>query len=62
MRESKIQHDISVSKQRPTRSRSAEPSISEIDRGFFDAPYYITPNDPVGQQAFGVIREAMRSK
>ena len=35
---------------------------AEIDRRFFDAPYYITPNDPVGQDAFAVIREAMRSK
>jgi hypothetical protein len=35
---------------------------AEIDRRFFDAPYYVTPNDPVGQEAFGVIREAMRSK
>jgi DNA end-binding protein Ku len=26
------------------------------------SPYYITPNDPVGQDAFAVIREAMRSK
>src|ERR1700688_4892784 len=35
---------------------------SEIDRRFFDTPYYVTPNDPVGQDAFAVIREAMRSK
>ena len=35
---------------------------SEIDRRFFDTPYYITPNDPVGQDAFAVIRDAMRSK
>jgi DNA end-binding protein Ku len=35
---------------------------SEIDRRFFDTPYYITPNEPVGQEAFAVIREAMRSK
>ena len=35
---------------------------AEIDRRFFDTPYYVTPNDPVGQEAFGVIREAMRSK
>ena len=35
---------------------------SDIDRRFFDTPYYITPNDPVGQDAFAVIREAMRSK
>ena len=34
----------------------------EIDQLFFDTPYYITPNDPVGQEAFAVIREAMRSK
>src|SRR5580704_9905219 len=30
---------------------------AEIDQRFFDAPYYITPDD-----AFAVIREAMRSK
>ena len=35
---------------------------AEIDRRFYDTPYYITPNDPVGQDAFAVIREAMRSK
>ena len=35
---------------------------AEIDQRFFDAPYYITPDDPVGQDAFAVIRDAMRSK
>jgi DNA end-binding protein Ku len=35
---------------------------SEIDQRFFETPYYITPNDPVGQEAFAVIREAMRCK
>jgi DNA end-binding protein Ku len=35
---------------------------SEIDRRFFDTPYYVTPNEPVGQEAFAVIREAMRGK
>ena len=34
----------------------------EIDRRFFEAAYYITPNEPVGHEAFAVIREAMRSK
>jgi len=34
----------------------------EIDQRFFDTPYYVTPNEPVGQEAFGVIREAMRHK
>jgi DNA end-binding protein Ku len=35
---------------------------SQIDQRFFDAPYYITPSEPVGQEAFAVIREAMRGK
>jgi non-homologous end joining protein Ku len=25
---------------------------------FFDTPYYVTPDDPVGVQAFAVIRDA----
>jgi len=37
-------------------------SRAEIDQRYFDTPYYITPNDPVGQEAFAVIREAMLSK
>jgi DNA end-binding protein Ku len=32
----------------------------EIDQRFFDTPYYVTPNEPVAQEAFAVIREAMR--
>jgi DNA end-binding protein Ku len=35
---------------------------SEIDERYLDSPYYIGPNDPVGQEAFAVIREAMRGK
>src|SRR5205807_2450752 len=35
---------------------------SEIDRRFFDTPYYVTPSEPVGQETFAVIREAMRGK
>src|SRR5205807_2683236 len=34
----------------------------EIDQRFLDTPYYLTPNEPVGQEAFAVIREAMRRK
>jgi DNA end-binding protein Ku len=34
----------------------------QIDQRFFDSPYYVTPNEPVGQEAFAVIREAMRQK
>ena len=35
---------------------------SQIDQRYFDSPYYIAPNEPVGQEAFAVIREAMRGK
>jgi len=35
---------------------------SQIDQRFFDAPYYVTPSEPVGQEAFALIREAMRGK
>jgi DNA end-binding protein Ku len=34
----------------------------QIDSRFFDSPYYIVPNDNVGQDAFAVIREAMKGK
>ena len=35
---------------------------SQIDKRFYDSPYYIYPNDEVGQEAFAVIREAMKGK
>jgi DNA end-binding protein Ku len=34
----------------------------EIDERYLDSPYYIAPTDEVGQEAFVVIREAMRDK
>ena len=34
----------------------------QIDERYLDGPYYITPNDQAGQDAFAVIREAMRGK
>ena len=34
----------------------------QIDERYFESPYYICPNDKVGQDAFAVIREAMRGK
>jgi DNA end-binding protein Ku len=34
----------------------------QIDLGYLDSPYYIAPDDTVGQEAFAVIREAMRGK
>src|SRR5262245_4112423 len=34
----------------------------QVDERYLDSPYYITPNDQVGQEAFALIREAMRDK
>jgi DNA end-binding protein Ku len=34
----------------------------DIDQRFLDTPYYVTPNEPAGHEAFAVIREAMRHK
>jgi DNA end-binding protein Ku len=33
-----------------------------IDWIWLDTPYYLSPNDPVGQEAFSVIRDAMKSQ
>ena len=35
---------------------------AQIDKRFYDSPYYIVPTDSVGQEAFAVIRDAMRGK
>lgn len=35
---------------------------SEIDALYLDAPYFLTPTDKVGQEAFAVIRDALRSE
>jgi DNA end-binding protein Ku len=35
---------------------------AEIDDLYINRPYYIVPNGEVGQQAFGVIRDAIRKK
>ena len=34
----------------------------EIDPLYFDRPYYLAPNDDASQEAFSVLREAMRKK
>ena len=34
----------------------------QIDERYLDSPYYVAPNDQAGQDAFAVIREAMRGK
>ena len=36
--------------------------VADVDERYFDTPYYVVPNDKVGQDAFAVIREAMRGK
>jgi DNA end-binding protein Ku len=36
--------------------------ISDIDRIYLDESYYIVPQDDVAQEAFAVIREAMRKE
>jgi DNA end-binding protein Ku len=35
---------------------------SEIDEVYLDTPYYLTPDGKVAEEAFAVIREAMRAK
>lgn len=35
---------------------------AEIDETFLDTPYYLTPDGKMGEEAFAVIREAMRDK
>lgn len=34
----------------------------KIEWIWLDTPYYLSPNDPVGQEAFSVIRDAMESE
>ena len=35
---------------------------AQLDPAFFDKPYFVTPRDQVGQEAYAVIRDAMRGK
>jgi DNA end-binding protein Ku len=37
-------------------------SRSEIDDCYLESPYYISPTDKVGQEAFAVIRDVIRDK
>src|ERR687898_3501835 len=34
----------------------------QVDKRYLEAPYYIAPDDKVAQEAFAVIRDAMREK
>src|SRR4030095_13643129 len=35
---------------------------AEVDELYLDTPYYLAPTDRVGEEAFAVIRDAMRSE
>ena len=35
---------------------------TEVDERYLDTPYYLAPADRVAQEAFAIIREAMRKK
>jgi DNA end-binding protein Ku len=35
---------------------------TEVDQLYLDTPYYLTPTDRVGEEAFAVIRDAMRTE
>jgi DNA end-binding protein Ku len=35
---------------------------AQVDERYFETPYYIAPDDKVAQEAFAVIRDAMREK
>jgi DNA end-binding protein Ku len=35
---------------------------AQIDARYLDTPYYVVPRDEIGQEAFAVIRDAMRGK
>jgi DNA end-binding protein Ku len=35
---------------------------SEVDDRYLESPYYISPTDQVGQEAFAVIRDSIREK
>jgi Ku protein len=35
---------------------------AEIDKRYYDRPYYVVPSDRVGAEAFAVIRDAMKNK
>jgi non-homologous end joining protein Ku len=35
---------------------------AQIDARYFEKPYYVIPRDDVGQEAFAVIRDAMRNQ
>ena len=65
------EHDMSCSRTRNWKSMALESArtidieisfaAESIDWIWYDTPYYVTPDDPVGEEAYCVIRDAMRS-
>ena len=49
---------------RPENTRTIEIErflpAEQIDARYFEKPYYIVPREPIGQEVFAVIRDAMR--
>jgi DNA end-binding protein Ku len=56
--------DLAAIEVESTRTISVDQFVprAEIDDLYIDRPYYIVPNGEVGQQAFGVIRDAINKK
>jgi DNA end-binding protein Ku len=36
--------------------------VDQLDARYFDKPYYVVPRDEIGQEAFAVIRDAIRNE
>ncbi len=36
--------------------------VVQVDARYHEKPYYIAPREPIGQESFAVIRDAMRAK
>jgi DNA end-binding protein Ku len=36
--------------------------VEQVDKRYLEAPYYVAPDDKVAQEAFAVIRDAMKAK
>ena len=52
---------IAARKRPHDRYRDFRFGAESIDWIWYDTPYYLTPDDPVGEEAYCVIRDAMRS-
>ena len=54
--------DIKALKLTSDHAGSVSLSINEIDTRYLEKPYYLIPADRVAVEAYGVIRDAMKSK